>query len=138
MQVHEIMTSGVECISPSASITEAAQQMKALDAGSVPVCGENNKLVGMITDRDIVIRCVADGLDTKTTSVSDAMSADIVFCRDKQDITEAVQTMEHHKIRRLVVIDDDKRLVGIVSLGDLAVKTNDESLCTEALEAVSC
>lgn len=137
MQVHEIMSPDVECIPPSTSITEAAQRMKALDVGSIPVCGDNDKLVGMITDRDIVIRCIADGLDTKFASVSDVMTPNIMFCRDSQDIREAAEIMERQKIRRLVVINDDKRLVGIVSLGDLAVKTNDEELCSEALEAVS-
>lgn len=137
MQIKEIMTSGVECISPNATIAEAAERMKSLDVGAVPVCGENDELVGMITDRDIAIRCVAAQGDPTSTTVNDIMTPDILFCREDQDLAEAAEMMERQQVRRLVVINDEKRLVGIASLGDLAVKTNDESLCSEVLEAVS-
>lgn len=138
MQIKDIMTSDVECISPNASIAEAAQRMKSLDVGSIPVCGEQDRLVGMVTDRDIAIRCVADGNDPNFTTVQDVMTPEILFCRDDQEASEAAEMMEGQKVRRLVVINRDKRLAGIVSIGDLAVKTDDESMCSETLEAVSC
>ena len=104
--------------------------------GSLPVC-ENDRLVGMLTDRDIVVRAIADGCDTKTTTAREIMTPDIVYCFEDQDVQEAARLMEQNQIRRLVVLNRDKRLVGIVSLGDLAVETGDEHLTGKTLEKVS-
>jgi CBS domain-containing protein len=131
------MTQGCECIGPDATIQEAAQKMRDLGVGPLPVCGENDRLIGMITDRDITIRAVAEGEDPCSACVRDVMTPDIVCCFEDQDIEEAAQMMEQKQIRRLVVLNRDKRLVGILSLGDLAVQTRDERLAGEALERIS-
>jgi CBS domain-containing protein len=122
---------------PTASLQEAARKMRDLDVGPLPVCGDNDRLVGMLTDRDITVRAVAEGQDPKTARVQDIMTPDITYCFEDQDITEAARLMEEKQIRRLVVLNRDKRLVGIVSLGDLAVKTGDKKVSSEALEQVS-
>ena len=137
MQVSEIMTPGVECTRPDATLREAAQRMRDLDVGPLPVCGNNDRLEGMITDREIVVRALAEGQDPSKTPVRDVMTPGIIYCYDDQDVSEAAQLMEENQVRRLVVLNSDKRLVGIVSLGDLAVDTHDEQLAGHILEAVS-
>jgi CBS domain-containing protein len=137
MQVKDVMTSGVECVSPNTTLREAAQRMKELDIGPLPICGEDDRLEGMITDRDITIRAVAAGLDPSTAEVRDIMTPSIVYCFEDQDISDAAHMMEQNQIRRLVVLNRDKRLVGILSLGDLAVDSGDEQLAGHTLEAVS-
>jgi len=122
MQLKDIMTAQVECVRPGDTLQEAARKMKALDVGPMPVCGDNDKIVGMLTDRDITIRATAEGLDPKTTRVQDAMSQDVVWCFEDQDIDDAAKLMQERQVRRLLVMSRDKRLVGIVSLGDLATE----------------
>jgi CBS domain-containing protein len=104
--------------------------------GPLPVC-DNDRLAGLITDRDIAVRAVAEGCDPRTTTVKDVMTPDVVYCFEDQDVQEAAQLMREHQVRRLVVLNRDKRLVGIVSLGDLAVETGDEKLAAKTLEHVS-
>lgn len=137
MQVKDVMTPGVECARPSATLQEAARMMRDLDVGALPVCGDNDRLVGMITDRDIVIRAIAEGQDPKNVRVKDAMTPDILYCFEDEGVDEAATLMKESQIRRLVVLNRDKRLVGIMSLADLAVKTRDEVLSGETLEQVS-
>ena len=137
MQVHEVMTRGVECVRPGDSIATAAQKMKDLDVGALPVCGDDNRLKGMVTDRDITVRATAGCCDPRGTSVSDVMTPTIVYVFEDQDVAEAARLMEENQIRRLVVLNRDKQLVGIVSLGDLAVKAGDDRLSGETLEQVS-
>jgi CBS domain-containing protein len=136
MKVKDVMTHGCECIGPESTLREAARWMKELDVGPLPVC-DNDRLVGMLTDRDIVLRAVAEGRDPSTTRVLDVMTPNITYCFEDQDVGEAARLMEDKQIRRLVVLNRDKRLVGIVSLGDLAVETGDERLVGEALERIS-
>jgi CBS domain-containing protein len=136
MQLKEVMTPGVEVISPEASIREAAEKMRHLDIGPLPVC-DGDRLVGMLTDRDITIRAVADGRDPVTTPVREVMTSDIVYGFDDQDIQDATRLMEQYQIRRLPVLNRNKRLVGIVSLGDLAVHPGNQPLASEVLEQVS-
>jgi CBS domain-containing protein len=136
MHVSEVMTKGAECVAPSTTLQEAARKMKNLDVGPLPVC-ENDRLIGMVTDRDITVRAVAEGCDPKTTRVKEVMTPDIVYCFEDQDVSEAARRMEENQVRRLVVLNRDKRLVGIVSLGDLAVETGDERLAGQTLERVS-
>jgi CBS domain-containing protein len=126
------MTPHVEVIHPDATLREAAQRMQTLDVGPIPVC-DGDRLQGMLTDRDITIRATAMGRDPNTTRVRDVMTPDIVYCFEDQDVQEAAQIMEERQIRRLVVLNRDKRLVGIVSLGDLATQTGDEELDAEEL-----
>jgi len=137
MQVKEVMTSGVECINPDATLQEAAQKMRDLDVGPLPVCGMDDRLAGLITDRDITVRAVAEGQDMRMTHVRDVMTSTILYCFEDQDVQEAARFMQEHQVRRLVVLNRDKRLVGIVSLGDLAVETHDQELVGATLGAVS-
>jgi CBS domain-containing protein len=118
MKVSEIMTRDVRLLSPDQTIREAASLMADIDAGSLPV-SENDRLVGMITDRDIVIRAVAQG-KSADTKVADVMSKEILYCVDTDEIDDVARNMGKAQVRRLPVVNSDKRLVGIVSLGDLA------------------
>ncbi len=135
MKVKDVMTEHAACISPDDPIQAAAQKMKNLDVGPLPVC-ENDRLVGIVTDRDIVVRGVCDACDATTTKVKDVMTRHIIYCFEDQEIEEAAELMRTKKIRRLAVLNRQKRLVGIVSLGDLAVETGDEHLAWETLERV--
>jgi len=136
MQLREIMTHEVEVIHPDATLQEAAQKMKGLDVGPLPVC-TGKRLEGMLTDRDITVRAVAEGRDPRTTKVQEVMTSEVVCAFEDQDITEAARLMEECQIRRVVVLNRDKQLVGIVSLGDLAVHTGDERQAGQTLERVS-
>lgn len=136
MRVSEVMTKGAECARPDDTLAQAAERMKALDCGCLPVC-DNDKLVGMITDRDMTVRATADGLDPNAAHVRDAMTPGIVCCQDDQDVAEAAKIMKEKQIRRLPVMNKSRRLVGIVSLGDLAINTHDDHLVGQALEKIS-
>jgi CBS domain-containing protein len=111
--------------------------MRELNVGSLPVVEENHKLVGVVTDRDITVRATAEASDPNATAVRDIMTPQVTFCFDDQNVVDAAHLMEEKQIRRLIVLDRLQHLVGIVSLGDLAVKNPDERLITEALEGVS-
>jgi len=137
MRVNEVMTHGVECVRPEDSIAAAAQKMKDLDVGALPVCGDNDRLAGMVTDRDITVRATAGCCDPGGTFVRDVMTPNVIYCFEDQDVTEAARLMKENQVRRLVVLNRDKRLVGIVSLGDLAVDTGDEELAGATVSAVS-
>jgi CBS domain-containing protein len=120
MKVSELMTPEVEVIRPDDTLHTAAQMMADLDVGALPV-GENDRLMGMISDRDITVRAVAKGCDPDKTPVRNAMSEHIRYCFEDDDTTEVAHKMGQWQIRRLPVLNRDKRLVGIVSLGDLAI-----------------
>lgn len=119
MLVRDVMTWEVQPIHPGATVEAAAQRMKDYDIGMLPVC-EGSRLVGVVTDRDIVVRAIARGVDPKTATVLDAMTDHIVCCYEDQDVTEATRLMEERQIRRIAVLDRRERLVGIVTLRDLA------------------
>lgn len=134
MQVSEAMTRNVRVANIDETIEQAAQLMAGLDAGALPV-SENNRLVGMITDRDIAIRAVARGKGPDTI-VRDVMTDDVKYCFSDQEIEEVTRNMGEVQVRRLPVIDRDKRLVGILSLGDVAVTTGNGA-AGEALTGIS-
>jgi CBS domain-containing protein len=136
MQLEQIMTRNPLVIAPDTTLKEAAEKMRDLDSGIVPV-GENDRLVGMLTDRDLAVRATADGKDPNTTHVGEIMTRDVVYCFEDDDARDAAAKMEQHQLRRLIVLNRDKRLVGMVSLGDLAVHTADDRLAGEVTEAVS-
>ena len=136
MQLKDIMTRDPVVLSPEITLKEAARWMRDLDSGVMPV-GENDRLAGMLTDRDITVRATAEGKDPNSTPVREAMTRDVVYCFEDDDIREAAKKMEEHQIRRLIVLNRDKRLVGIVSLGDLAVHAPDDRLPGGVTEAVS-
>ena len=135
MQVQDVMTGDVTCVGPDTTLQEAAQKMRDLDVGSLPVC-DNNRLAGIITDRDIAIRAVAEGCDPSSTQVREAMSEGIEHCFEDDDLKDAQQIMKEKQIRRLPVLDHDKKLVGILALGDIAV-IGDEEDVGETLEEIS-
>lgn len=135
MKIREIMTPAVQCVRPDDTLVEAAGVMRELDVGVVPVC-ENRDLVGMLTDRDIAIRAVAAGLNPDRTVVRDIMTPHVIFVYEDDNLDAAVRMMEDHQIRRAPVMSRDNRLVGIVSLGDIAVDAN-AALSAEALREVS-
>jgi CBS domain-containing protein len=136
MLVRDVMTEGAECVRTSHSLQEVAQTMKDLNVGVLPVC-EHDHVRGIITDRDIAVRAVAEARDSRKTTVKDVMTPGVLYCFEDEDVQQAAYLMSIHQVRRLVVLNDDNRLVGIVSLGDLAVETRDEKLAGTTLEHVS-
>jgi CBS domain-containing protein len=133
MRVSEAMTRDVRLAQPGQTIRDAARIMADIDAGSVPV-SENDRLVGMITDRDIAVRAVAAGKGPDTP-VREVMSQDVKYCYDDEDLDHVARNLGDIRVRRLPVVNRDKRLVGIVSLGDLALK--DERAAGKAVKGVS-
>src|ERR1700747_1031407 len=113
MQVREIMTTNVECIAPNTTIQDAADKMKSLDVGFLPIC-DNDRLIGTLTDRDIVIRAIAGGQDHKTT-VKNVMSREVFFCFEDEDVETCADQMKEREVKRMLVLDRNKRLVGVVS-----------------------
>jgi CBS domain-containing protein len=136
MKLKDGMTPQVEVVSPQANLIEVAQKMKRLDVGVIPVC-DGEKLRGMISDRDITIRAIAEGREPKSTRAEEVMSPQVIYCFEDQDISDAAEIMGQKQVRRLVVLNREKKLVGIVSLGDVAVKTREERLSGEILERIS-
>lgn len=135
MRVSECMTRDVRMISPDATIGDAARLMADTDTGILPI-SENDKLIGMITDRDIAIRGVARGKDPETTKVRHVMSAEVKYCFDDDELEDVLQNMGDLQVRRLPVISRAKRLVGIISLGDLAANGAPEA-AGDALSQIS-
>lgn len=131
MKIKEVMSKTVEVVNTDASLLEVAKKMKNSDCGCVVVV-KDDRLVGMITDRDIAIRCLAEDHDPAGMVAEKVMTRDILYCRDTDDTDDVVRNMGENKVRRLPVLNAEKRLVGIVSLGDLASHTNHE-LCGIAL-----
>ena len=134
MKVCDAMSRDVQVASPTLSIRNAAKIMAKIDAGVLPV-GENDRLIGMITDRDIAVRAVAEGKAT-TTKVRDIMSEEVLYCFEDQDLEEVARNMSIMKIRRLPVVNQDKRLVGILSFGDLA-RNEDPTTAGQAISQIS-
>lgn len=134
-QVSDVMTRGVRTLSPRDTMLLAAQAMEELAVGSVPVC-DGTRLVGMLTDRDLTVRGMARGLPADSTPVTEVMSRDVQWCYADQSIEEAAQLMSDAQVRRLPVVDHEKHLVGILALGDVAVKSSQED-AAEALQDIS-
>lgn len=134
-KIKDVMTRNVQVISPTSSIQEAAQRMKELDIGVLPVC-DGDRLLGTVTDRDIVVRALAQETNSNGKTVRDVMTSPIVFCFEDQDIEDVARIMEVKQIRRLPVLNRERRLVGIASLGDIAVRGGQEELIGEILEKV--
>jgi CBS domain-containing protein len=136
MQVHDIMSRKVELTDPSATIRDVARKMRSGSIGAMPV-GENDRLVGMVTDRDIVVRAVAEERLPANTSVREVMSEKVCYCFEDDDIDEAAKIMAEHQVKRLPVLNKDKRLVGIVALSDIERADGDcgqtalEGICEE-------
>jgi CBS domain-containing protein len=134
MRVSDAMTRDVKIVTPGQTIREVAKLMKEIDAGAMPV-GENDRLVGMITDRDIAIRAVAAGKGPDTP-VRDVMSPEVQYCFEDEDLAHVAENMGEIKVHRLPVVNREKRLVGIVALSDLA-RTEDKKTVAKAVKGVS-
>jgi CBS domain-containing protein len=134
MKITDVMTPNPKTVAPGDDLQAVARIMRDEDAGSVPVV-EDGRVIGMVTDRDIVIRAIADG-DFDCT-VEDVCSDDVICVRGDQSTAEAAELMSEHQVRRLPVVDDDDRLLGIVSLGDIAVKEGRDARTGETLENIS-
>jgi CBS domain-containing protein len=136
MKIREMMTKNVQSIWPDASIQEAAKIMDEIDSGALPVC-DGDRLVGIVTDRDIVIRSTSAGQSPTQTRVRDVMTSPISYCFDDQSVEEAGQIMKSQQIRRLAILDRGKRLKGILSLGDLAIESRNDQLTANVTRSVS-
>jgi len=136
MLVKDIMSRDIQVVQPHSTLQATAELMKVLDVGPLPVC-DGDRLVGIVTDRDITVRAVAEGQDCWEGRVRDVMSTDIAYCFEDDDIAIAIRQMKEKQLRRLLVLSRDKRLAGIVSLADLALHTGAEDAASETLQAVS-
>ena len=136
LRCRDIMTKDVTTCMPQTTIREAADRMEDENVGSLPVV-ENGRLTGIVTDRDIVCRVLAEGMDTRTLTVKEAMSEDIVTCSPDESVVEAIHKMGEHQIRRLPVCDSNGRVRGIISLGDLALEAENDVEIARALEHIS-
>ena len=137
MKVKDAMHKGVDWVSPDTPVTELAKLMRDHDVGAIPI-GENDRLVGMVTDRDIVCKGLAqDNFNASSTTARDVMTAEIHCCRDDDDLARAVRHMDELKVRRLPVINKSKRMVGILSLGDVSHSASADLLmaCIKSVSA---
>jgi CBS domain-containing protein len=136
MKVKDAMHKGVDWVSPDTPVTELAKLMRDHDVGAIPI-GENDRLVGMVTDRDIVCKGLAqDTFDARSTTARDVMTAEIHCCREDDDLAKAVRHMEELKVRRLPVINKSKRMIGILTLGDVSHSASAD-LLMECIKSVS-
>lgn len=136
MKLKNIMTREVEVVHPDATLKEAAQKMRVRDIGFLPVC-DGDRVLGVVTDRDIILRSTAEGTDPNTRIGQEFITSPIVYCFDDEDVEEAAKLMEEHQIRRVAVLSrDDKSLVGVVSLGDIAT-SGTRKTSAKVLQSVS-
>ncbi len=136
MKLRDIMTKNVDVISPETTLEQAARRMKELNVGVIPIV-DGDRLKGILTDRDITVRAVALGRDPRNTLAQETMTPEVVSVFDDQSVEDAAQVMSDFQIRRLPVVDHNNHLVGIVSLGDLAVDTDKSKLSGKTLEDIS-
>ena len=137
MKVKEMMHKGIEWVSPETPVTTLAKKMLNQDIGAIPI-GENDRLVGMVTDRDITLRAVAkaDGKDLSKLTARDVMTKGVIWCRDGDNAADAARLMETKNVRRLPVIDEHKRMVGMLSLGDISHAAS-QRIAADVTKAVS-
>jgi CBS domain-containing protein len=120
LRVHELMTRRIASVHPATPVERAARLMEECDCGALPVIGDNGVLVGMITDRDIAVRIVARGRDARQAIVADCMTERVFACYANESVAECMRQMAHHQVRRMPIVDEHGRLVGIIAQGDLA------------------
>jgi len=126
MKISEIMTTNVECVAPDSSIADLASKMKTLDVGFLAVC-DNDRIAGTVTDRDIVIRGIAGRDDIKSLKARDVMTKDVHWCFEDDEVTNVAEQMRENEVRRMLLLNRDKRLVGVVSIGDISKVEESES-----------
>ena len=134
--IKDVMTPEVVTLAPTAKAKEAAALMRSLNIGAIPIC-EGTHLMGMVTDRDLVLRVMAEGLNPEHEIMQTIMTSDVDYCYEDQTVEEAAQVMQDRQVRRLPIINRENELVGIVSLGDVAVKGTDRMTTATALEEIS-
>jgi CBS domain-containing protein len=139
MKVANVMTTEVFCCLPTDSLEEVASVMQSEDVGPVPIVEDldSRSLVGIVTDRDIALRAVASGLDARSTNAEDVMTRDLITCGLEDPIETVLDLMSRHQLRRLLVVDNGRRLVGIISQADIATRLNDEEKVAEVVEEIS-
>ena len=136
MQVKDIMTRDVQVVSPDTSLLDAARKMRSFDIGCLPVC-KGQRCVGVFTDRDIVIRAVAEGRNLQNVTAGDIMTTNVVYCTEDDDIATVIKLMEDKQLRRILVLDENKYPVGICSVGDVALDSGDLQLAGEIMHEVA-
>jgi len=135
MKVKDMMHRGAEFVAPNATLQQIAKKMRDFDVGAIPVC-DKDKPVGIVTDRDLAIRALANGKDPAKVEAREVMSQNVVFCRDSEEAEDALRIMEHNQVRRLPVLDEGDKLIGMVSLGDISHALSQE-MTGEVTRAVS-
>jgi CBS domain-containing protein len=136
MRVNQIMTKNPETLPPNTSIRKVAEKMEKLDSGFVPIA-ENGNILGAVTDRDLIVRAIAKGKDPDKTTAKEVMSEDLCFISETQDVEEAADEMCKNQVRRLLVVDKNKKLCGVLSIGDIATKCKDPDLDADLIETIS-
>jgi len=136
MKIGQIMSHNVECISPTTPIAVAAQTMRDLDIGFLAIC-EHDHLAGTLTDRDITIRSVAQGRDPRLATVQEIMTPEVFYCYDDDDVEQVSRRMQESEVKRMLILDRDRRLVGVVSLGDIAKTSGASAIAGETLADIS-
>lgn len=134
-KVHEVMTDNPRCVTAETLVSEAAQLMESEDVGSLPIL-DGEQVAGVVTDRDIVIRAIAHGKDPRGMPVREVASRDLVTIRADEDLSEALKLMASHQVRRLPVVDDDNRLVGVLAQADVAIEVKERAV-GEMVEEIS-
>jgi CBS domain-containing protein len=135
-KISEVMTRNVVTLAPDDTLLTAAQQMKDRDIGSMPVCKWDGTVLGTITDRDITIRAIAEGMDPAQTRVDSIMTRNVVCAQEDQDLDEAVELMERYKVRRIPVVDQERHLRGLLTIGKVA-RTEDEDITNRFVRTVT-
>ena len=139
MQCSEVMTKDPSCSLPTDSVFAAAQLMKSEDVGPIPVIRDKQtkKLEGIVTDRDLALKVVAEGLDPKNTRVEEVMTTGVITCGADSDINDALELMQQHQVRRVPVVDDDDKLIGIISQADVATRVEQPRKTAAVVEKIS-
>jgi len=136
MNVKQIMGQDVQCIDPETPIAKAAEKMRELDIGFLAIC-ENDRLVGTVTDRDITIRSVAQGRDARLAPVREIMTQSVFYCFEDDAVEHVAKYMQEKQVRRVLILNREKRLVGVVSLGDIAKASGEKELAGETLGEIA-
>ncbi len=133
----DIMTSDPVFVAPDESVQKAAELMKSKHVGPIPVVDREKKVVGIVTDRDLAIKIVAEGREPRKTTVADVMSREPVTCGPNDDVEQLIEAMEEHQVRRIPIVDENCRLVGIVAQADIAIRMREPGKVAEAVEEIS-
>src|SRR5262245_55330216 len=136
MKIQELMSRNVQCIEPTTPIAKAAEKMRELDIGFLAIC-DNDRLVGTITDRDITIRSVAQGRDPRLAPVEEIMTPSAFYCFEDDDVDHVAKYMQEKEVRRMLILTRQKRLVGVVSIGDITKAVGEEKLTSETLGEIA-